>query len=328
MTYSEYSFDSEVGAFFKKTAVIRATCDARAKELAGGSVAAVEVQGACSYTVYAGPELEYVVQFRLKSLALKLDVVMCTVHLHRWYPLRELLEGGGGAALRHLMKRMRGITHVDFIRVYGFPEDSPDNISWRKNLIEDIAQYVSILAITDFAMFTPVSFDFRSSLANTYNRDLRLLQTALPSRFLPSIQTCIDSMNDILSCNIIVDEKTCHIVGVIDWAEAEVAPFGLNLHSLQSITGKLHLRDGWMRYRDFDSLQAIFWENFSREAGGLPDNQLRTIKLAMILGLLLSHGFTRRLANEPEPVPIGDDEQGRYNMMTLDGFLINLDTRF
>ena len=56
------------------------------------------------------------------------------------------------------MKRMRGITHADFIRAYGFPEDSPDNISWRKNLIEDIAQYVSILAIADLRCLLFVAF--------------------------------------------------------------------------------------------------------------------------------------------------------------------------
>lgn len=34
----------------------------------------VAVQGNCSYSVYAGPSLEYVVQFRLKSLLLDMEV--------------------------------------------------------------------------------------------------------------------------------------------------------------------------------------------------------------------------------------------------------------
>lgn len=133
---------------------------------------------------------------------------------------------------------------------------------------------------------------------------------------------------DLGSCNIIVDEATCHLVGVIDWAEAEVCPFGLNLHSLQSLTGKLHLRNGWTRYEDYDILQDIFWETFKREVGGLSDDQFRSIKLARVLGLLLSSGFTSRLANEPKPVPIGDDEHGRYNMLSLDGFLLDPLTKF
>lgn len=170
--------------------------------------------------------------------------------------------------------------------------------------------------------------------------DLQLLLVALPSRFQPIIQTCIDSIDDILSlpmvllhrdlgsCNILVDKATCHLVSVIDWAEAEVCPFGLNLHSLQSLTGKLHLRSGWIRFENYDTLQDIFWKSFKQEVGGLSNNQLRSIKLARALGLLLSSGFTSRFANEPEPVPIGDDETGRYNMMSLDGFFINPQTKF
>ncbi|KZZ91406.1 hypothetical protein AAL_06642 [Moelleriella libera RCEF 2490] len=91
-----------------------------------------------------------------------------------------------------------------------------------------------------------------------------------------------------------VDEATCHLVGVIDWAEAV----------------------------------EVFWDRYKREVGGLSDDQPRTIKLVRILGLLLSRGFTSRLANKSVPVPDGDDEPGRYNMMSLDGFLINPQTKF
>lgn len=133
---------------------------------------------------------------------------------------------------------------------------------------------------------------------------------------------------DLGSCNIMVHEETCCLVGVIDWAEAEVCPFGLNLHSLQSLTGKLHLRNGWTRYDDYDTLQDIFWERFRQDIGGLPEDRFNLIRLARILGLLLSSGFTSRLANEREPVPIGHDECGRYNMLSLDGFLVNPQTKF
>lgn len=47
----------------------------------------------------------------------------------------------------YLMSRMHGITHLDFILAYGFPEDSPDNVVWRQNLIGDIAQYVSTVSV-------------------------------------------------------------------------------------------------------------------------------------------------------------------------------------
>ena len=49
---------------------------------------------------------------------------------------------------------------------------------------------------------------------------------------------------DFGACNIMVEEETCHLVGVFDWAEAETCPFGMNLHSLQRLTRELHLRRG------------------------------------------------------------------------------------
>ena len=125
-----------------------------------------------------------------------------------------------------------------------------------------------------------------------------------------------------------VNEKSCNLVGVIDWAEAEVAPFGLNLHSHQRLISKVHLKNGWVRYDDYTILEEIFWNTFSEEAGGLSNKIIGDIKSAKIVGLLLSRGFTGRLANMPEPVPIRDDESGAYNMRDLDGLLINPATRF
>lgn len=133
---------------------------------------------------------------------------------------------------------------------------------------------------------------------------------------------------DFGTCNIIVEESSCRLAGVVDWAEAEVCPFGLNLRSLQALTGKLHLRDGWIYYEDYAGLQDVFWDTFKREVGGLTQDTMQATKLARTTGLLLSSGFTGRLANEPNPVPIVDDERGRYNMLSLDGFLINPATRF
>lgn len=62
--------------------------------------------------------------------------------------------------------------------------------------------------------------------------------------------------------------------------------------------------------------------------GDLSAETMETIKSAHVMGLLLSEGFTSRLANKPQVTPICDDETGRYNMLSLDGFLVNPGTRF
>lgn len=148
--YEEYSVASEIEAFFKKTSATRAACDTRAIELAGGNAVPVDVQGACSYSVYAGPELEYVVQFRLESLALRTKVTSLATEIYGSLVPKVTFEGKVGNEEKeplyvYLMSRMRGMTHLDFILAHGFPENSPNNLVCRKNLIGDIAQYVSTI---------------------------------------------------------------------------------------------------------------------------------------------------------------------------------------
>ncbi|KAH6621284.1 hypothetical protein B0J18DRAFT_432069 [Chaetomium sp. MPI-SDFR-AT-0129] len=235
------------------------------------------------------------------------------------------------------MSRVKGVTRLDFILRNGFPEDSVDNVRWRRNLMTGVAHFMAI----SWNNPQPITPEYRTNLHQTYLNDLHRLLTGLPTRFQPIVQRCIDSLDAIIAlpmvllhhdfgdCNVIVDETTCHLAGVVDWAEAAVGPFGVNLHSLQAFTGKLHLRNGWTRYGDYEELQEVFWEGFKGGVvRGVSDEEVRVIKMARVLGLLRSSGFTSRLANEPEPVPIRDDEQGRYSMLSLDGFLIDEKTRF
>ena len=85
-----------------------------------------------------------------------------------------------------------------------------------------------------------------------------------------------------------VDEVSCHLTGVIDWAEVEICLFGQNLHSLQALTGTLHLRNGWGWYEDYEALQDTFWGTFRDEVGDLSAETMKAIETARIMGLLLS----------------------------------------
>jgi hypothetical protein len=148
MTDQNYNVEQDVAAFFAKTTVARATCDSRAKELVGGGLQLVPVQGACSYTVYAGATLDSVVQFRLKSLALPLKTMELAHQVYgRLAPLVSL-EGqigdndaihGREALVVYVMPRMQGISRLDFILDHGFPEDTPKIRDARLRLIKDVA---------------------------------------------------------------------------------------------------------------------------------------------------------------------------------------------
>ena len=351
--YSVYSVEAELKSFFEKTSVTRTDCDVKAIELVGGDVVPVAVQGACSYTVYAGPSQDFVVQFRFQSLPLDTDIMNLAAKVYGSLAPSVNYRGTigeGDQPLRiYVMPRIPGITRLDFVLARGHPFDSDYNVACRLQryctVSLELVPGVSILTIPSFMALSweapqAVSPSYRAQLKHTYTKDLTSLHKKLPDRFKCIIETCLSSIDDILDlpivllhrdfgdCNVMVHEETCHLTGVIDWAEADIAPFGLNLHSLQAFSGRLHLRDGWSRYDDYEDLQDLFWSKFQEEVRVLSPERLRTIKLARVLGLLLSRGFTSRLANQAEPVPIGDDEQGRYNMMSLDGFLINPSTRF
>lgn len=181
---------------------------------------------------------------------------------------------------------------------------------------------------------------YREGLMHQYERDLNLLLASLPIRFHPLIQQSLDSLpgifslpmvllhNDFGSFNILVDEKSCNLLGVIDWAEASIGPFGINLYAHDRLISKIHLKTGWSRYDDYRLLDEIFWSTFRQETGA-SNETMKTIKAARIVGVLLWLGFTSRLPNAPEAVPISDDdERGAYQMRDLDGLLINPATRF
>jgi hypothetical protein len=73
MVYQVYNLESAIADFFTKTSATRLECDAKAEQLAGGQIVPVAIQGDCSYSVYAGVNHEFVVQFCLQSLALKAE---------------------------------------------------------------------------------------------------------------------------------------------------------------------------------------------------------------------------------------------------------------
>ena len=151
MSDQNYDVEQEVEAFFTKTTVTRSTCDLHAVALVDAGLQLVPVQGACSYTVYAGATLGSVIpviQFRLKSLALPLKTMELAHQVYGRFAPEVAFRGqigeddaddGREALLIYVMPRMQGISRLDFILAYGFPEDTPENCNARLMLIKDVA---------------------------------------------------------------------------------------------------------------------------------------------------------------------------------------------
>lgn len=147
----DYSVDQEIASFFERTTATRSACDTFAREHLGGEVVPVAVQGVCSYTVYAGPNDEFVVQFRLKSSRLSMETVNLARAIYGEFAPEVITRGQIGKELEgkealhiHVMDRIQGISYLDFILAHNnqFPENSAEFSSRRKNLVIDIAKYV------------------------------------------------------------------------------------------------------------------------------------------------------------------------------------------
>jgi hypothetical protein len=147
-TDPEYSVDQEIAHFFGATSAIRSACDSYVKEHLGGDVIPVAVQGVCSYTVYAGPNGQSIVQFRLKSLELRMDTAELARTIYGRFVPQVTFRGQIGEDVEgkeplyiYIMNRIEGVSYLDFLlaHISHVPENSPRFSSWRKNLITDIA---------------------------------------------------------------------------------------------------------------------------------------------------------------------------------------------
>lgn len=146
-----YEVEQEIVAFFEKTTTTRSACDNYASEHLGGNITPVNVQGVCSYTVYAGPNAESVVQYRLKSLALNMEIMDLVNAIYGTLTPQVSFKGQIGEDHEskeplyiYVMNRMAGVSHLDFILAHNSDvlENSSEFSCWRQNLVADNAKYV------------------------------------------------------------------------------------------------------------------------------------------------------------------------------------------
>lgn len=172
MTDQNYNVEQEIADFFStKTTVSRNSCDEFAKKLivekstdtsTSTSTDTVQLeivptQGVCSYTLYAGTSnsnstLDWVVQFRLKSLALPLETMERARRVYGGLVPEVSFRGEIGDAngddddgdgrenlMVYVMPRMRGISRLEYILAHGFPEDGEKICEARERLVGDVA---------------------------------------------------------------------------------------------------------------------------------------------------------------------------------------------
>lgn len=100
---------------------------------------------------------------------------------------------------------------------------------------------------------------------------LSLLASTLPTRFTGTVSHAQEELDllfnhcypqvlthgDLSPMNILVSPTTGRVTGIIDWAEAEVLPFGLALYGLENLLGNMGL-GGWEYFEIRDELEQSF----------------------------------------------------------------------
>jgi len=123
--------------------------------------------------------------------------------------------------------------------------------------------------------------------------------------------------DDLLEMNIHVDKGTGRITGIVDWADAKIAPFGTSLGGLETILG-VQTSSCWLFHPSHDYLRTQFWKTFYGDVGYLSDSDRRAIEIGRIFGLFRTYGFDRR-PEKDDAVPL---EEGEQEHVCLEAFCL------
>lgn len=281
-------------------------------------------QGGCSYTVRVkklptaedvAPQSTLIIQFRPARYALSTDVILSARvwygHLAPWMEEAGRLVGGSGVALVVYCSSYVGGERFDSVKPRQRTSLSPDVTLKYHNLLDDLANSYA-------TAWTQGRSRERRSCPNSCNGKvgssiawrLRRLEMDLPTKASRSIavkaRTEMDigllnrlpivfTHGDLLPSNILVDEQSWHINGLIDWAESEYLPFGMSLYGLEHLLGNLSGENSKSKFEYLDdaaSLRLYFWRQLSCRVPELKSRRLcEAVQLARIVGVLLWFGF-------------------------------------
>jgi hypothetical protein len=298
-------------------------CYAFAKQLfPGRSVSPVSHQGYCSLTIFVGDDL--VVQFRPERYRLNLQVTEAAREVYG--PFAPATKHVGtistSGLLVYSMERIRGVSLKHF-RDAGTQEGL--SFELRATLCKDFARFLSkawhqedtnqinlgVVGTSIAARLRSLSRDLPGRFRSTASSITRHLQDI---EALPWVLT----HGDIVAGNIMVEPLSGHLLGFVDWAEAERLPFGISLYGLEEFLGEM-TTSGFQYRPDAGVLRSIFWSEMIKEIPDLRQGHiLEAVELARDLGVLLWHGIAFDNGAIDRVVQEGKDVDEIYR---LDAFL-------
>ncbi|KAH9222825.1 hypothetical protein DL95DRAFT_145020 [Leptodontidium sp. 2 PMI_412] len=288
-----------INSFFLRsglTAQDRLDCYAFVKNLyPNKSISPASCQGYCSMTVLVGENT--VIQFRPSNYRLDLRVTTAARDIYGTFAPETEYIGTLPASglLVYKMERIRGISfkHLrDSTAIHRMP------VYGRARLCRDFAVFLSKSWYRGTVEHRPLG-----RVGRSIRTRLQSLCTDLPVRFqgkarhvlanLQRIETLpwVLTHGDIVAANIMVDPSSGELTGLVDWAEAEILPFGVCLYGLEELLGEI-TPTGFQDCSDARILRDLFWAELKRHIPALGwSHTLEAVKLARDLGVLLWHGI-------------------------------------
>ena len=95
---------------------------------------------------------------------------------------------------------------------------------------------------------------------------------------------------DLIPSNILVDEDTWDMTGLVDWAEAEYLPFGTCLYGLENLLGYSSDAGGFLYYENEGYLRDVFWACLFDTVPELKSRE-RDVRVMRDVGVLLWYGI-------------------------------------
>lgn len=323
-----HPYDEEIEAFFTRNGFDGATrdaCDEYARVRFPGSAAKpAATQGYCSYTLNISDE--YLLQFRPEAFKLDTDTCMEVKSIYgKFAPTTRYLGQVGGVPLQqvpdanvrssammhvYLHQRIRGIPLSEFRKRNKSCRPDEDKM-FKRRLMSGLAKVFALgfrarQASQEMKRILPAGTMAKGTIGKSMRWRLNLL-SGLPDKDLlthvSKAQAQLDIVEasswclthgDLLPGNMMVDAKTGHLTGLIDWAEVEWLPFGMALYGVEEVLGEdmPSAAGGFEYYDDHEELRQLFWDEFlaSVRRDG-EEIQLREAEAARKLGILLWRGI-------------------------------------
>ena len=298
MTYEHSMFKSLIDGFFLRLELYpedgRDCFDLVKGLYPDRAVSPASSQGYCSMTLFVGDDT--VVQFRPHAYRLDLSITDAARAVYNEFApeTQYITTLPSSGLLVYSMTRIAGVPFKDFRA----SSRLACSTHYPASLCKDLAVFLSQAWHQSGRGNLPLGRVGKSLVSR-----LKSLSTDLPVRFQPRASHILRHIRqiealpwvlthgDIAAANIMVDQSTGRLNGLVDWAEAERLPFGVCFYGLEEILGESRT-SGFHFHPNAVELRVLFWSELRKLIPELQQTKtFEAVKLSRDLGILLWHGI-------------------------------------